>query len=229
MFDITVTQDAEGIFTSAEGTGYILSSWIRDKLLGNHFADILSAKLAARISSAVETLNLGAKFAEFGYQHTEAEGKQYFSVKMVKLNDGSFLSVITEVSEQKNSEKKLLANQRLLSFVADSLKTGAWEMDLTTMEVIWTKQILEIYELDERTNLDDAIHFYAPAARPVISQAFSDLVELGRSYDLELPFVTAKGTELWVKVTGEAIYAQDKLVKVYGSMQDITASKLSQD
>jgi transcriptional regulator with XRE-family HTH domain len=226
IFELSIVQDLQGIYKSVHGRGLELSFKFWEDIVGKNFADVLPVNISQRVVKAIEKIRMGAELAEFGYQELEADGKRYFSVKMVKNDEASLLSVITEISQQKTKEHKLLKSQTLLTLVADTLKTGAWEMNLATMTPEWTKQLYTIYELDEKATLTETIKFFPLEVRSTVQQAFTGLIESGIPYDLEVPFTTAKGKKLWVRVIGVPLYANAKVVRVSGIVQDITHLKI---
>ena len=109
-------------------------------------------------------------------------------------------------------------------------KVGGWVLDLETMRIQWTKEVFAIHELDatEPPTLEDAIRFYAPESQPVILAAVKRAIATGESWDLELPFITAKNNRIWVRAQGTAIYNNGKVVRLMGAFQDITQLKKNQ-
>jgi signal transduction histidine kinase len=62
-------------------------------------------------------------------------------------------------------------------------------------------------------------------ARAVIAGAVQSACDHGGSWDLELPFVTAKGNRIWVRSIGLAVGEHGAIVELVGSFQDITERK----
>jgi DNA-binding XRE family transcriptional regulator len=222
MFDLTTVLDGQGIFKSVYTTTPELLYRPADEVIGKNYVDVLPPHVSQAVTKALTKLKKGAKMAEFDYQLTLPTGMEYFNVKMVRSDSDSFFSVITEISQQKATEKKQLKNAELLSLVADTLKTGAWEMDLITMDIVWTKQVYDIYELEKIPTINEGINYYAQEARPLIQHAFTNLVDLGIPYDLQLPFITAKGKKLQVRVVGLPLFANAQVISVSGIIQDVT-------
>lgn len=106
-------------------------------------------------------------------------------------------------------------------------KVGGWELDLTDMHLSWTNETYRIHELDPgvQPDLSRAIEFYAPEARPAIQTAVDEGIRKGTPWDLELPFITAKGKHIWVRALGEARMVDGKTVRLNGAFQDITEQK----
>ena len=70
--------------------------------------------------------------------------------------------------------------------------------------------------------LENAIDFYAPDAQPTIRAAVAAGARDGTPWDLELPFVTAKGNPRWVRAQGIAVMEDGRPVRLLGAFQDIT-------
>ena len=104
---------------------------------------------------------------------------------------------------------------------------GGWELDIATQRLDWTEQVFHIHELDPGTmpSMDNAIDFYAPEAQPVIRAAVEAGAAHGTPWDVELPFVTAKGNPRWVRAQGIAVIENGRPVRLLGAFQDITEKK----
>jgi PAS domain S-box-containing protein len=102
---------------------------------------------------------------------------------------------------------------------------GGWEFATATMMPRWSRETRRIHEVDEdfTPDLETATAFYPPEGRPVIQRAVEEAILNGTPWDVEVPFVTAKGRHLWVRVVGQAEQSGGKTVRVTGTTQDITA------
>ena len=221
---ITV-QDGEGNYISVNTRASEILVLTETQIVGVNCTDIFPPEIANRILQAIADLKCGAKSIEFDCSLTLSAVPQFFRFNLIDSGEDTFLSVIHEISEQKFSEEKTLKSASLLNIMADSLKSGAWEIDIRTNEVYWTKQLLAIHEIDKIPSVAESILFYAPQAQLLIQEAFEKLYNSGLRYDLELPFINAKGQELWVRVIGLAEYYNNEIVKVVGVVQDITDFK----
>jgi two-component system sensor kinase len=115
----------------------------------------------------------------------------------------------------------------LLESMGSISKVGGWELDLRNMHLSWTKETYRIHEVDPsvKPDLAGAINFYAPEAQPVIQAAVEQAMKEGTPWDLELPFITAKGNKIWVRAQGKAILENGKAVRLNGAFQDITEQR----
>ncbi len=145
----------------------------------------------------------------------------------------AFLTIVvtrqiqTEVTQ---AEQALARSYDLLNRTGQMAKVGGWELDLETQTLSWTEEVYRIHEVDPATrpNVAEAINFYAPQARPVISAAVQAGIDAGSPWDLELPLITAQGRQIWVRAQGAAERRDGRTVRLYGAFQEITERKQSE-
>ena len=116
----------------------------------------------------------------------------------------------------------------LLAAVGRLAQVGAWSVELKFKHVFWSDVVCEIHEVAPGfvCSLDEAVAFYPGEASQTIRVAVKHCLDEGRPFDLELPFVGAKGRERWVRATGEAVCdAAGRVVVLRGALQDITQRK----
>jgi PAS domain S-box-containing protein len=129
-----------------------------------------------------------------------------------------------DVTEDYRIRQTLAATTELLERTGEMAKVGGWELDLRTMEPLWSLETCRIHEVDPPVTppLGAAIKFYAPEALPVIQAAVQAAVDHGTPWDLELPLITAKGRPIWVRTQCFATMKDGKAVKLVGAFHDIT-------
>lgn len=126
-------------------------------------------------------------------------------------------------------DKRTGSHLSLLNEVQSISKTGAWEFHNEANQVFWSDEIYAIYGVPKGRELspEEAINFYAPAARDTIKDAFINLLKDAEPYNLELEFADAAGNAKWVRTTGKAeLDANGNLLRVFGAFEDITEQKL---
>ncbi|MDZ4202484.1 MAG: PAS domain S-box protein, partial [Gallionella sp.] len=129
--------------------------------------------------------------------------------------------IARDITEHKQTEEALRHTQALLTSSEKIGRVGGWEIDVHTLQTIWTEGVYDIYELDgtDRLTVDEGINYYTPASRPIIEQAVQGAIEQGEPFDLELEIITAKGNRRSVHAVGKPDRARGK---VTGFFQDIT-------
>ena len=97
--------------------------------------------------------------------------------------------------------------------------------------VIQTKNVKDLYELPEDYELttEDAINFYHPDDRAMVTQYVNDAVENGRPFNFEARLITAKGNLKWVLAVGEPEMANGQCVRLSGVFKDITESRKNEE
>lgn len=127
--------------------------------------------------------------------------------------------------ERLDAERRLRANEAFLLRTSKVARTGGWAIDVATREVQSTAGTHGIMDLDDDAALDieRGLSFFPAPARAKLEAALQQAMVAGVGWDLELPFISARGRELWVRVVGEVEAAQDgRPARVVGALQDVT-------
>jgi PAS domain S-box-containing protein len=142
-----------------------------------------------------------------------------------------FMAFQTDITKIKAIEKERQLEQELLKWTGDMAKLGGWELNLQNNQVIWSDVVYNIHELPigSEVDLENAINFYAPEARPLIQQSITLAIKDGTPWDIQTPFTTAKGNEIWVRAVGTAVFTQGVATSLRGAFQDITELKRAEE
>ncbi|MEO8312688.1 MAG: PAS domain-containing protein, partial [Caldimonas sp.] len=132
-----------------------------------------------------------------------------------------------DLTRRKSTEAEVQRSSEMLRRTGELANIGGWELDLTNMRYEWTEQVFRIHEIEPgpTPRLDDAMSHYPPEGRPSLLAAIEHGAREGASWDLELPFVTARGNPRWVRVQGVAVCEDGRPVRLLGAFQDITEKK----
>lgn len=141
-----------------------------------------------------------------------------------------YMGVARDISAEIAAQDSLRNLTSILEVTGEMAKVGGWQLDVQTNEIEWTNEVFKICELDatEPPQLEEALKFYPGDAKSKIVAAINDSVDHGTSWDLELPFITAKNKPIWVRAQGSPVVVDGKLVKLIGAFQDITTRKKSE-
>lgn len=155
------------------------------------------------------------------------------SVTALKNHQGAligFLGVARDETSTIESENSLAELTSILERTGEMAKIGGWELNLLNNEIKWTKEVFNIHEVEPPNPppLKDALEFYPLDARTKIQAVVQKCIESGSPWDMELPFITAKGRHIWVRTQGSAIMSNGRAISLLGSFQDITERKKSE-
>jgi diguanylate cyclase (GGDEF)-like protein/PAS domain S-box-containing protein len=142
-----------------------------------------------------------------------------------------FIAIKQDITGRKQAEELLRQREAMLNATGEMTKIGGWELDLSTNELTWTREVYRIHEVDEGfvPNVERAIEFYTPECRPLIEQAVKGAIEYGEPFDLELQIETAKNKRLWVKALGQSRTLNAGRRTLFGTFQNITERKQSEE
>jgi diguanylate cyclase (GGDEF)-like protein/PAS domain S-box-containing protein len=129
-----------------------------------------------------------------------------------------------DISVRKAQEEQLRKSEELLNATGALAQVGGWELDIATGRITWSAQTCRIHGVEPgyQPQLDEAFHFYAPEARPVIEAAVAQAMAGGSAWDLELPFIQRGGQRIWVRAVGRVEFEGSHPVRLLGAFQDIT-------
>jgi diguanylate cyclase (GGDEF)-like protein/PAS domain S-box-containing protein len=137
-----------------------------------------------------------------------------------------------QLAEHARVQETLRASEALLNASQRLSQVGGWEWHVERQRIFWTEETYRIHDLTpgemvvgSPEHISRSSECYRPEDRPVILAAFQRCAEQGEPYDLELPFTSATGRPLWIRTTARAIREQGRIVKVIGTIMDITERK----
>ncbi|WP_263840929.1 PAS domain-containing protein [Salinibacter sp.] len=133
----------------------------------------------------------------------------------------------TEITDRKRRKKRLERQNDLFQRAQEIANVGAWEYDVKTGDLRATRQTYRIhgYPVEEELTAEEAFSHYHPEDRADIEKAVEQAVEDGASYDLELRLQAETGTERWVRDRGEPQWEDGEVVRIRGTLRDITERK----
>ena len=171
---------------------------------------------------------------EFRLRHSVGRYRWQSSTGMPVLTERGVVAglVVTciDIQDRPPLERAPLRGVKQMRQLGRLAKIGSWELDLTTMTPSWSDEVCHIHEVEPGygPTLDEAIKFYHPTARSLISAAVQKAIADGTSWDLELPFITARGRSIWVRAKGQAEACEKPSQRLFGTFQDITNRKLAE-
>jgi PAS domain S-box-containing protein len=127
----------------------------------------------------------------------------------------------------RRAAKDLSASEAFLEQAQRIANVGGWEVDLETLAVRLSAQTLRLFDLPAGTtpSIDEFIHFFEPRSQELIERATHDAVRDGKTWDLELNLVSAKGVSRWMRTVGQVERQGSRSTRLIGTLQDISDRK----
>lgn len=215
----------EGFYTifgyQTSGSDVEISSW---------FSRIHPADLDRILASIKNAMDGISENWEDEYRYKKADGTySHVLDRAIILRDSDGKSYRLVGAMQDVSEKKKL--QELLEKSNNLARIGSWEAEIQKGTTYLSPITRSIYEIGDDTEYDFAglLQFYKEGfSREKLRDEGTAAVMTGTPFDLELIVVTAKGNELWVRLLGNVEFENGIPTKLFGSIQDIDATKKAQ-
>jgi PAS domain S-box-containing protein len=143
---------------------------------------------------------------------------------------GGYVAAALDITQQQRVLDELRRKEDLLERTASVAKIGGWEVDIEGgFRMVWSEQCCLIHEVPPGTEpeREEVLNFYPEPGRTVLRETVEQIINAGetRNFEVELPFVTAKGRHRWVVVSGRVEMKDGALTRMAGALQDITARK----
>lgn len=129
------------------------------------------------------------------------------------------------------AKEKIVKQQLELEEAQHLARVGGWEYYTATREIIWTKEMYNISEVDENTfkpTLAATLSLYNRKTREEAIQLFRQAIKQNKPFEFEGLATTKKGAHLFVRTRGVPIVENNTIVGLRGVLQDITEEKTAQ-
>jgi len=161
--------------------------------------------------------------------------KTLFSkVEAIKDKDNKVIKlfgVIQDITDQKRLEDELRHNKSILEIAQRIAKVGYWEFEPENDRIEWSEQTFYIMGFDlsskapSLSEIEQRIH---PDDREFHKKALTEAVGYGIPYKLTLRLLLPDRSIRYIETTSEIERQNNKVVKIYGSVLDITDRKLAE-
>tara|TARA_B100001778_G_scaffold334984_1_gene350362 strand:- start:31977 stop:33791 length:1815 start_codon:yes stop_codon:yes gene_type:complete len=215
--DLTWDRHMISLYEAEEKEVYSYDDWKRVI----HPSDVEKAEEDVR--KAIE--DTGIFESEFRIRANSGVKYIYARGKVIEFENKKLLIGINiDMTSEYEARIKLRDSQELLDQTQSLTRIGGWKYVVENDEITWSNTVYDIHDVpyDYQINKQGALNFFPGEARHQISQALENAIEKGQPYDLELPFVTAKNSRLWVRCIGQPIIDKGQVVHIVGCIMDVS-------
>lgn len=217
--------DANGYFVKANQEYCRIYGYLYEELIGKHFTiTVLEHQRDFAVNSHKNFIEVGGRMSN-EWTVLKKTGELidiYLQATLLVEDDGQRFKVmsITDITESKK-------HRQILEKTQDSLNIGGWYYDIQSSKVSWTAEVYRIFDTttDYVTNIANGFIHYEEPDKTIHATAFNKAIEENIGYQLDLRFISLKGIKKWVHITCNPVAVGGKVVKLYGTIQDITAQK----
>src|SRR6056297_3050026 len=198
-----------------------LLGWPLDELLGRPYVELVHPDDVERTRHAADDLAVGGSLDGFEnrYRHRNGSYRWLRWSAVHHPEDGQVYAVVHDVTEERR--RQALSDE--LELVTG---VGTWELDLATrmMHASPVAHALHGTDPSEAIPAVEGLDFYPSEHRSQVEADYLGLVTQGIPFDRELPLISRDGRRRWVRSTGRAKRRDGRVVRAYGTIQDITGS-----
>lgn len=206
----------------------------RAELLRMTVADVAPAPVHANAAGLVDQFFAEGKISGT-YQLLCKNGVlrdvEYHSV--TNILPGLHLAVYRDVSERKSAEDKLKTSAFLLAEAQRLAHVGNWNWDLRTNAIHWSDEHYRIFGLQPHeidVTYEQFLTFVHPDDRAMVKSVVDQALKDRQPFDYRLRILHRNGTIRLLQSRGRvSMNEQDKPVRMYGVVLDITERQQAED
>jgi PAS domain S-box-containing protein len=223
--DLLCIADTAGFIRMVNPAWQRVLGWTPAELMARPYLELVHPDDVISTKEAAEALERGETVLRFTnrYRHKAGGYRRLEWCSMVRPDEGLIYATVRDITDA----SRQVVHQAQIEAIGG---VGSWEIDVDTGTVFWSTMTHKIHETEATTarpDLEEALRFFPPAAQAELRPAIARLLTIGAPYDLELPFVTAKGRPLWVRITAAAELRGGKVARAFGTLQDITERRIA--
>lgn len=182
----------------------------------------------------VTNRRMGALGRVYGLRADGSEFPVEASISRVAVLGHRYYTVIMrDITERERAEAELRRNEASLANAQKLAKLGSWELDLQTNRLYWSKQIFEIFGIEESAfgaSYEAFLERVHPADRPAFERAQQAALAGDARLDVEHRILLPDGAIKVVHELGNLVHdAEGNPVQLLGTVLDITERKAAQD
>lgn len=155
--------------------------------------------------------------------------REWHSVTLYSPRKGYFISIFEVITERKQAEIALQVSQRGLEEAQNLAGIGSWEYDIAADKTIWSKKMFDLFGRDPALG-EPSWQEHRPYIHPDDWETLDSAVKSGKGYNIEFRLLHPACGVRWSHTI--ALTESDengKVVKLKGTVQDITESKLAEE
>ncbi|MBD3265234.1 PAS domain-containing protein, partial [bacterium] len=159
----------------------------------------------------------------------------YSTTKLPLYNaEGEIIGIVgtgRNITQTIQTERALQESQELLNHAQKVARMGSWKLDLEQKKVSWSKQVYEIFEVEEFDGKRETFFsFVHPEDQRQIRNALNLSLQTHVPYQIDHRIICPNGKIKWVREYAEIVMGKKGTAKeLVGNVQDITRQKETED
>jgi PAS domain S-box-containing protein len=221
--------DREGLIKTVNMTGVAMVGAEADALIARHFEDLVASEDRLLFSKFIDKV-FASGVKETCRLKLSVGDQRELPVRIEAMATEAAdecLTVLIDITERNQAEQALAESQYNLAKAQSMTHVGSWSFDPRTAAVKASDELLNIMCLSRKEATQEAFaNVVHPEDYAAVMEHLRLGVEFGKGYEIEHRLLLGDGTTRWVYTIVEpSIDSAGKVVKLYGTTQDITERK----
>ncbi len=223
------TFDLGGEIRAVNPTGERLLNVDRELLIGQNFSSFIAGEDRHIFAKFIDKVFIGQQKETCRLRLSQQEPQQLFvRIEALVTESGlECLAILLDITEKQRAVKALSESEDNLAKAQAMTHVGSWSFDPVSEEVKASAELLHIMHLrPEEATQEDFASVVHPEDHDNVIEHLRQGIEHGKSYEIEHRLKFNDDSLRWVhSIVEPAFNSAGKVVKVYGTTQDITSRK----
>ncbi|HMX57442.1 MAG TPA: PAS domain S-box protein [Leptospiraceae bacterium] len=216
-----------GAFISMNDAGLRMIRKRKEEIEGLHCLDLVHHSDQARVKMLFERALKGEP-VEFEFKMVS--GKSARSDFTPWKNEAGkvtrIIGTTVDLSDELQAAENVRTLENLLMETERISQTGSWSLDLKTGELVWSREIYHIFEIEPEfePSYEEFVNSIHPEDREFVNTAYRESVSSRQQFDVTHRLLMTDGRTKYVREHGITYYdGEGAAVRSVGTVQDITA------
>jgi len=237
--EMIIISDADGLITWANEAFERRSGYMLEEVVGKKPSELVQGPETSEETrkNIREALIARKPIGDIILNYTKSGEKYWIDLKInpVINEEGictNYIAVMRDITVFKEAHEELKRTKELLEQTSKVARIGGWECDTVTGKLSWSDLTREIHEVspDYIPTVEKAINFYKKGPdRDKMAAAVKACLITGQPIDLDVKIISYEGNEIWVRSIGKAEFRDGKVVRIFGTFQDIDELKKAEE
>jgi PAS domain S-box-containing protein len=204
-----------------------------EKNIGENIDKILPKKVCRKIRKAFRKCKKTKKTQIVEYSLKENTKLKHLESRIAITDEGHFLSIIRDITKNKNSEKVILENEQRLKLTLEAGKFGSWDWSLSSNKIIrdaYQNSLLDINNQENTNTFSSFLKKIHPEDKENVQLTILEAIKNESSYTIEYRVIHNDLSIHWLHEKGNVFKnKQGKPLRIIGVTNSITKKKRAEE